>query len=614
MKTFVKKICILIIVLPLLGAINYKDNDPGGCAGLPDFDTIDNGKVVLTTKSVNKIETDTQITVYGEVENKGSKPARNIQLTANLKDKSGNIVETVGPVSIIGISRRLKSAPDTIDHSTLDVGEKGYFSISADKTSEQANVTTVETSLTGDEDIELEGLYAKMSATITTKEDVNKKLRINGFLKNNSTGIDTWNNKITVIAKNKAEQIVFIGEVNLGDTLTIDDTQRENAIIAGNRKSFIFATDVLYDTVGKNDITTNINWEEKGPSTPNAPGNLELSLESVSEVTMTFTDNSNDEKGFKIFRKAPGEKKFKRIKIWKAVSGNDNTVIYTDKKSLLSGKIYTYKVLAYNELGISEFSNTERIEISAPDSPGNLKATITSESSTSGTTTQITLSWDEKENSAALAVLPSGVNFTGSLKDKITYDSDKKVLIFDGAMTSDEKIELKGLSKDTNYQKAINILYTESNISNNEVGFSIFRDGVEIATISTDKTTYNDENVIQGQDYSYQITAFNVLGASSAVGPVEITFDKPNTPTELTVTSLSGTSNKLTWNGDDINNEQGFAVEKKAGSGEFIEIGTVDQEGTTFTDKFVNPSSTYTYRVKAYNALGDSDPSDEVSP
>ena len=391
MKTFVKKICILIIVLPLLGAINYKDNDPGGCAGLPDFDTIDNGKVVLTTKSVNKIETDTQITVYGEVENKGSKPARNIQLTANLKDKSGNIVETVGPVSIIGISRRLKSAPDTIDHSTLDVGEKGYFSISADKTSEQANVTTVETSLTGDEDIELEGLYAKMSATITTKEDVNKKLRINGFLKNNSTGIDTWNNKITVIAKNKAEQIVFIGEVNLGDTLTIDDTQRENAIIAGNRKSFIFATDVLYDTVGKNDITTNINWEEKGPSTPNAPGNLELSLESVSEVTMTFTDNSNDEKGFKIFRKAPGEKKFKRIKIWKAVSGNDNTVIYTDKKSLLSGKIYTYKVLAYNELGNSEFSNTERIEISAPDSPGNLKATITSESSTSGTTTAAVL-------------------------------------------------------------------------------------------------------------------------------------------------------------------------------------------------------------------------------
>ncbi len=61
-------------------------------------------------------------------------------------------------------------------------------------------------------------------------------------------------------------------------------------------------------------------------------------------------------------------------------------------------------------------------------------------------------------------------------------------------------------------------------------------------------------------------------------------------------------------------NEIGFRIERSANYGAFTAIGTVLANTTTFTDKTVlAPLTDYSYRVVAYNAAGDSLPSNTVT-
>ncbi|RLF32343.1 MAG: hypothetical protein DRN07_05220, partial [Thermoplasmata archaeon] len=67
--------------------------------------------------------------------------------------------------------------------------------------------------------------------------------------------------------------------------------------------------------------------------------------------------------------------------------------------------------------------------------------------------------WAYIENSEKLDKLPSGLKFPDSLKDKISYDAQRKLLIFRGVMSKEEKKNLLGLSEDKAYQKAIERLF-----------------------------------------------------------------------------------------------------------------------------------------------------------
>lgn len=66
------------------------------------------------------------------------------------------------------------------------------------------------------------------------------------------------------------------------------------------------------------------------------------------------------------------------------------------------------------------------------------------------------------ETSAKLEKLPDGVEFPEDLQNKIRYDAPRKLLIFKGVMTKDEKGKLLSLSEDDSYQKAIEALFQRS--------------------------------------------------------------------------------------------------------------------------------------------------------
>jgi len=68
----------------------------------------------------------------------------------------------------------------------------------------------------------------------------------------------------------------------------------------------------------------------------------------------------------------------------------------------------------------------------------------------------------------------------------------------------------------------------------------------------------------------------------------------------------------LWWN-DNSNNEDGFIIERKKDDGDFMFVGTSAENDAFFLDENVIDTTTYTYRVKAYNATDSSTYSNEFT-
>jgi hypothetical protein len=85
----------------------------------------------------------------------------------------------------------------------------------------------------------------------------------------------------------------------------------------------------------------------------------------------------------------------------------------------------------------------------------------------------------------------------------------------------------------------------------------------------------------------------------------------PQGPSNLTATAINAGQIKLDWQ-DNSNNETGFRIERQT-TGSFTRIATVGASVTSYYDAGLNPSTTYTYRVYAYNSAGNSAYSNEAS-
>jgi YVTN family beta-propeller protein len=89
-----------------------------------------------------------------------------------------------------------------------------------------------------------------------------------------------------------------------------------------------------------------------GGKPPRAPTSLTATLEKDNIISIAWSDNSNDELGFKIFRKQYIGGSYSLL-----ATVDKNTISYTDDSDLKSDSNYYYQVCAYNYAGNSTFSN-----------------------------------------------------------------------------------------------------------------------------------------------------------------------------------------------------------------------------------------------------------------
>ncbi len=131
----------------------------------------------------------------------------------------------------------------------------------------------------------------------------------------------------------------------------------------------------------------------------------------------------------------------------------------------------------------------------------------------------------------------------------------------------------------------------------------------QIVSLPANTTSYNDEGLTISQEYCYRARAEVLLVGSSSNSNTACaqTADVPDTPTNLTAAATSFDLISLSWEytGD---RAQGFRIERAGAfsNGNFIEIASVEAGLRSFEDNQINANTTYTYRVRAFGANGNS--------
>jgi probable HAF family extracellular repeat protein len=131
------------------------------------------------------------------------------------------------------------------------------------------------------------------------------------------------------------------------------------------------------------------------PTLPSAPTSLVATAVSTSQVSLSWTDTSSNERGFAIWRKKDSDDYALVARV-----GPDTTA-YTDA-GVSTGNTYTYRVCATNGMGASGWTNeaaatTAPID-AAPTAPANLTAEVVSSA-------RVNMSWtDNSDNESAFAI------------------------------------------------------------------------------------------------------------------------------------------------------------------------------------------------------------------
>ena len=362
---------------------------------------------------------------------------------------------------------------------------------------------------------------------------------------------------------------------------------------------------------------------------PAAPSNLTATAVSSTQINLSWTDNSSDEDGFKIYRATDGVNFAFYATVGANVTSRSNT-------NLTAGTPYYYRVLAYNAGGTSDYSNTaSATTFSVPAAPSNLTATAVSSS-------RIDLSWtDNSSDETGFRIYRStnGVNFTwyySAAQNATTYSDTGRA----GATTYYYRVTAQNSTGNSDFSNTasattfgapaapsnltatavsstqINLSWTDN--SSDEDGFNIYRatDGVDFAfytKVGKNVTTRSNTNLTPGTTYYYRVLAYNGGGTSNYSNTASATtLSVPAAPSNLTATAVSSKQVNLSWT-DNSSDETGFRIYRSTNGVSFSWVATAGANVTTYSNIGRKASTTYYYRVTAQNANGNSDFSNTAS-
>ncbi|MFO1457880.1 MAG: metallophosphoesterase [Verrucomicrobiota bacterium] len=392
---------------------------------------------------------------------------------------------------------------------------------------------------------------------------------------------------------------------------------------------------VATDNSGGQTVSASVSITVIPRPPPAAPTDLQIAAVLANRVDLGWIDRSSDETQFQVERSLDGAD-FAEI----GTAPQDGTA-FADT-TVLPANLYFYRVRALGPGGYSTYSPTASTTTPPvpPLAPSNLTALPSG-------STAVNLRWmDNATNETGFRVerSPNGVDWTGVASpgtDSTSYTDSAglkpgstywyKVRAFNSAGDSSDATPVSvtlpvtlpaAPSSLTARAYASNSIYlTWIDTANNESGFLVERstnavDWVQIRTLSADTTNYfNSAGVTAGIMYSYRIRSYNTAGNSaySGVASATIPTSLPAAPINLIASSPRTATVNLNWT-DMASNEDGFKVERSFNGVDWTQINTTGVNVTFYSNSAGVVSGTQIrYRVRAYNALGNSPYSNTVN-
>ncbi|HZO90804.1 MAG TPA: fibronectin type III domain-containing protein [Chthonomonadaceae bacterium] len=268
------------------------------------------------------------------------------------------------------------------------------------------------------------------------------------------------------------------------------------------------------------------------PDPPNPPTGLAMTSRAQTTVALTWSDNSNNEDGFKIEGSTDGT----HFTPAGSVGQNQTTCTVT---GLSAATQYSFRVYAYNAGGNSGYSNVLSVTTlpNPPAAPTGLSATPTSK-------TTINLSWTDQagnEDGFKIERSSDGVHFTqiGTVGPNITNYTATGLT---KATQYSFRVRAYNIGGNSDYSSTANattwpdppappdnlnattvsasqINLTWRDWAGNETGFVIERalgngSFARVATVGVNVTSYSDTGLQANTRYRYRVYAYNAGGNS----------------------------------------------------------------------------------------------------
>jgi fibronectin type 3 domain-containing protein len=331
-----------------------------------------------------------------------------------------------------------------------------------------------------------------------------------------------------------------------GTTLVYSDT----SALAGHVYSY---TVDAFDAAGNHSVASSaVSVTTPDTQAPTVPGGLTATASSATLVKLSWTASTDDVgvNGYTIYRNGA---------VLTTVIGT--TLAYSDK-SVLATTTYTYAVDAFDKAG-NHSAQTAPATVTTPDPPPTVPTGLTA---TVISSTQVDLAWAASTDNLAVAgytIYRDGTVLTSVAGDVLSY-SDTAVQAGKTYSYSVDAFDQPGshsaastpvsvttpdviapsiptsLSATASGSNKVNLAWAASADNVAVIGYTIYRDGTPLTTVSGATLSYSDTTVIPATTYSYTIDAFDAAGNHSAqTDPTPVTT--PVIPSTLTFTPAADT-------------------------------------------------------------------------
>jgi len=206
-----------------------------------------------------------------------------------------------------------------------------------------------------------------------------------------------------------------------------------------------------------------------------------------------------------------------------------------------------------------------------------------------------------------LLVTVNGNQVTVTPTDEMGRTFDVQTYTFQASSDTTPPSVPAGVTATATGSTTINVAWQASTDNVGVAGYTVYRNGSAIATLSAAYTSLTDSGLSPSTSYSYTVDAFDAAGNHSAQSspPASATTladtSPPTVPGNLTAAATGSSSISLGWTASTDNvGVAGYTIYRNGAI-----AGTVGTGTLSYLDTGLQPSTSYSYTVDAFDGAGN---------